>query len=147
MIDSMDVVIGETRYKISRMDSGLGSWLLMKLLNSLRGIIQDTEETAPKIFATPEEEKEFKANGVRALIQNFLETMDQSMFQNVQNSALSIVTEYIAIGTVETNLPILNNGRFAKSALKSDISAVLKLTNESLFFNLSPFFLGNESSA
>src|SRR5215469_17322472 len=95
VIDTKDVVIGRNRYQISRMSAAVGSWLLFKLIDSLRKIMEgmDTSNTQPEAEDTSMEQKEQAAN---ALIQSMLMTLDQDLFSKVQREALRVCGQYTA---------------------------------------------------
>jgi septum formation topological specificity factor MinE len=140
--NTKDVALGVSRYRISRMNASTGSWLLFKLLDSLRKIMadgsQDTQ-SAPQEIGT--EQREQAAN---ALIQGMLMTLDKGLFDQVQREALNVVGQYTAIGEKEVVLPVLMaNGTVAIPELRNDIVSIVQLTSQSLYFNLSPFFLGD----
>jgi septum formation topological specificity factor MinE len=140
--NTKDVTLGVSRYRISRMNASTGSWLLFKLLDSLRKIMtdgsQDTQ-SAPQEIGT--EQREQAAN---ALIQGMLMTLDKGLFDQVQREALNVVGQYTAIGEKEVVLPVLMaNGTVAIPELRNDIVSIVQLTSQSLYFNLSPFFLGD----
>jgi septum formation topological specificity factor MinE len=140
--NTKDVTLGVSRYRIARMNASTGSWLLFKLLDSLRKIMadgsQDTQ-SAPQEIGT--EQREQAAN---ALIQGMLMTLDKGLFDQVQREALNVVGQYTAIGEKEVVLPVLMaNGTVAIPELRNDIVSIVQLTSQSLYFNLSPFFLGD----
>jgi hypothetical protein len=140
-VNTKDVVIGGTRYQISRMNAATGSWLLFKLLDSLRKIMEGVEQNGQQPVDISDDQKEQAAN---ALVQGMLMTLDKDLFEQVQREALRVVGVYTAVGEKEVILPVLMaNGTFAVPQLKNDIVGVVTLTSGSLYFNLSPFFLGN----
>jgi septum formation topological specificity factor MinE len=140
--NTKDVTLGVSRYRISRMNASTGSWLLFKLLDSLRKIMADGSQdmqSAPQEIGT--EQREQAAN---ALIQGMLMTLDKGLFDQVQREALNVVGQYTAIGEKEVVLPVLMaNGTVAIPELRNDIVSIVQLTSQSLYFNLSPFFLGD----
>jgi septum formation topological specificity factor MinE len=140
-VETKDVVVGGARYQISRMNAAVGSWLLFKLLDSLRKIMEGVEQNGQQPMEISLEQKEQAAN---ALVQGMLMTLDKDLFEQVQHEALKVVGQYTAIGEKETVLPVLMmNGTFAIPQLRNDIVSVVTLTSNALFFNLSPFFLGD----
>lgn len=142
MDDTKDVVLNGSRYQISRMDAAVGSWLLFKLMDALRKIFageQAGEQPEPQELE--QNQKEAAAN---AMISAMLMTLEKDEFTKVQREALKVVGQYAAVGEKEVLLPVLmQNGSFAVPALKKDIVSVVTLTSGSLYFNLSPFFLGD----
>jgi hypothetical protein len=139
-LDGKDVVIGSSRYQISRMNASVGSWLLFKLIDSLRKIMEGAEQNG----AQPEQEQSLhdKETAANALIQGMLMTLDRELFEQVQREALRVVGQYTAVGEKEIVLPVLMaNGTFAIPSLRNDIATVVTLTSSALYFNLSPFFL------
>lgn len=142
-----DVVIGENRYAIQNMDAEIGSWLLFKLINSLRNIMNTpTDETVNAPVAAVEqtdEQKKIAGEGAtNAAIQLMLMNLDEDLFKAVQRHALRVCSKYAAVGNEEVLLPVLmQNGKFAVPELNYDIKTVVSLTSQSLFANLSPFFL------
>ena len=144
-----DVVISGKRYQIAKMQSDLGSWLLFKLMNALREIMkqetgeQETEPAPQPVVELTEEEKK-KANeaAANAAIQVMLMNLDQDLFGKIQKIALGVCGEYTAVGPEEVVIPVLKpDGKFANYALSTDITTVAALTSQSIFANLSPFFL------
>lgn len=143
MDDTKDVILNGSRYQIARMDAAVGSWLLFKLIDSMRkifaGVEQDGQQQAPQDL--DQSQKEAAAN---AMISGMLMTLEKDEFAKVQREALKVVGQYAAVGEKEVLLPVLMaNGGFAVPTLRSDIVSVVTLTSNSLYFNLSPFFLGD----
>lgn len=140
-----DVVIGRNRYQIAQMNAAVGSWLLFKLIDSLRKIAGDIAQQNGQVNV--EEQPAFdeqKEAAAHALIQAMLMTLDRQLFEDVQREALKVCGQYALVGEKETVLPVLMaNGSFAIPELKSDIQTVVTLTSAALYFNLSPFFLGD----
>jgi hypothetical protein len=135
-----DVVIGRNRFQIVQMNAAIGSWLLFKLIDSLRKIAVEVaqDNTQP---TNGEVDKDAAAS---ALIQAMLMTLDREAFEEVQREALRVCGQYALVGEKETVLPVLMaNGSFAIPELRNDIAAVVTLTSNALHFNLSPFFLGD----
>jgi hypothetical protein len=143
MEDTKDVVLNGNRYQIARMDAAVGSWLLFRLIDSIRKIFADAEQDGeqPTAQELDQAQKEAAAN---AMISGMLMTLEKDEFSKVQREALRVVGQYAAVGEKEVVLPVLMaNGAFAVPALRNDIVAVVTLTSSSLYFNLSPFFLGD----
>lgn len=142
MDDTKDLILNENRYQISRMDAATGSWLLFKLMDSMRKIFADVEQDGNALSVeTTDKQKEAAAS---ALISAMLMTLPKDEFVQVQREALRVVGQFTAIGEKEVVLPVLMaNGTFAVPALRNDIVSVVTLTSSALYFNLSPFFLGN----
>ena len=140
-----DVVIGDSRYQISRVDAETGSFLLYQILAALRKAIAEGGEEEPaqqeQIQLSPEEKEKQTSEATGAMIQNVLMNVDRVMFGKIQRDALSVCKQYTAIGENETLLPVLMaNGKIAIPALKNDIQTLVTLTQKSLEFNLLPFF-------
>ena len=143
MGDTKDVVLNGNRYQIARMDAAVGSWFLFRLIDSIRKIFADAEQDGeqPAAQELDQAQKEAAAN---AMISGMLMTLEKDEFSKVQREALRVVGQYAAVGEKEVVLPVLMaNGAFAVPALRNDIVAVVTLTSSSLYFNLSPFFLGD----
>jgi hypothetical protein len=142
MDDTKDIVLNGSRYQISRMDAAVGSWLLFRLIDSIRKIFADGDQTEQQpVQELDQSQKEAAAN---AMISGMLMTLDKDDFVKVQREALKVVGQYAAIGEKEVVLPVLMaSGGFAVPALKNDIVSTVQLTSSSLYFNLSPFFLGD----
>jgi hypothetical protein len=139
--DTRDIVVGGSRYQIKRMDAAVGSWLLFKLIDSLRKLFSQNS-TEPDVKVEEETELSKREAATRALIQGMLMTLDRDLFEQVQREALKVVGQYALVGEKEVVLPVMMpNGTFATPVLKSDIVTVVMLTSHSLYFNLSPFFL------
>jgi hypothetical protein len=142
-LESKDVNLGVNRYRIARMNASTGSWLLFKLLDSLRKIMADTSQDGQQ-SAQEEIGPEQREQAANALIQGMLMTLDKGLFDQVQREALNVVGQYTAIGEKEVVLPVMMaNGTVAIPALKNDIVTIVQLTSHALYFNLSPFFLGD----
>ena len=140
--ETRDVVVGGNRYQISRMNAAVGSWLLFKLIDSMRKLFSNNTVEAATPEPVVELDNEKKSQAANALIQGMLMTLDRDLFEQVQREALTVVAQYTAVGDQEVILPVLmKNGSFAVPALKNDIASVVALTSNSLYFNLSPFFL------
>ena len=141
MDDTKDLVLNGSRYQISRMDAAVGSWLLFRLMDSMRKIFADTDGTQPEPQEVAPDQKEQAAH---AMISAMLMTLEKDDFVKVQREALKVCGQYAAVGEKEVVLPVLMaSGGFAVPALKNDIVSVVTLTSGSLYFNLSPFFLGD----
>lgn len=139
MDDTKDLVLNGNRYQITRMDAAVGSWLLFKLMDTMRKIFAEVEPNGQQPQELGTEQKESAAY---AMISAMLMTLDKDDFGKVQREALKVVGQYAAVGEKEVLLPVLMaNGSFAVHALKNDIVSVVNLTSGSLYFNLSPFFL------
>lgn len=142
MDDTKDIIVNGGRYQVSRMDAVTGSWLLFKLIDSMRRIFTDGNAGEPT--EAQELDSEQKEAATNAMISGMLMTLDKDEFIRVQREALKVVGQYAAVGEKEVILPVLMaNGTFAVPSLKSDIVSVIALTSGSLNFNLSPFFLGD----
>lgn len=140
--DTKDVVVNEKRYQISRLNADVGSWLIFQLIDSLRKVFASNNEPEAVANVSEPDEKQ-KELAAQALINGMLMTLDRGLFKEVQREALKVCGQYTAIGEKEVVLPVLMaNGTFAIPDLKNDIPSVISLTSHSLYFNLSPFFLG-----
>jgi len=139
-----EVVVGNSRYQISRVDAETGSFLLYQVLASLRKEMQgDKEESEPQqmVELSPEEKVKQVEGATSAMIQSLLMNADRSMFGRIQRDALSCCGQFTAIGETEAVLPVLMaSGKIAIPALKNDIQTLVTLTQKSLEFNLLPFF-------
>lgn len=137
--------IGGKTYQISKMSSETGSFLLFKLIDSLRKIMQaetGDQVNQPEVELTPEEKKTAIEAAASGAIQNMLMNLDEELFIKVQKHALSVCSRFDAIGDKEILLPVLMaNGKIAIPDLQTNIQVVSALTSQSLFANLSPFFL------
>ena len=144
MESTTEVVIGNSRYQISRVDAETGSFLLYQVLASLRKEMQgDNGETEPQstVELSPEEKTKQVEGATSAMIQSLLMNAERSMFSRIQRDALSCCWQFTAVGENETILPVLMaNGKIAIPALKNDIKTLVTLTQKSLEFNLLPFF-------
>jgi len=144
--ETKDVVIGDKRYRIGRVSSDVGSYLLFQVIASIRAEMakhtgDEPEQAEPESEKSEKEKRKEVENATRGMIQNMLMSLDQEPFSRIQKHALSVCGQYTAIGEVETILPlVMATGKIAIPSLKYDIQTVVALTSESLFFNLSPFF-------
>lgn len=141
-----ETVIGGNRYQISKMSSETGSWLLFKLIDSLRKIMQvETTEQPEQIEVelTVDEKKAAIEAAASGAIQNMLMGLDEELFGKIQKHALSVCSRFDAINDKEILLPVLmvNTGRIAIPDLQTNIQVISALTSQALFANLSPFFL------
>ena len=138
--DTEDVVVNGNRYQISRMNAAVGSWLLFKLIDSLRKLFSDNSVEQTPGTAIQETDDTHKAQAAHALVQAMLMTLDRNLFEQVQKEALKVVGQYAAVGEQEVVLPVVTaNGLIP--VLRNDIAGVVALTSHALYFNLSPFFL------
>jgi hypothetical protein len=142
-----DVVIGDKRYKIGKLRSDIGSWLLLQLMSTLREAMSKMTDSDVQVDTPEQQTKEYKLAAAKGSIQFFLEKADRTLFAIIQKESLAVVSEYTAINEKEVLLPIVQvSGKFARPEMQFDSTTVLKLTIESLVANLSPFFLGQEST-
>jgi hypothetical protein len=135
-------------YQISKIQSDTGSWLLFKLMDALRKIMKaeggDEPEPAlePIVELTEDQKKAAAEAAASAAIQVMLMNLDRDLFGTVQRYALEVCGEFTAVGSEEVVIPVLKaDGKFANYNLSTDISTVAALTSQSLYANLSPFFL------
>lgn len=133
-----DISLGQYNFRVRDIDSGDGSFLAFKLINKLREIMAAAGETSSE--ETPEVDKEVAIRGTINLV---LMNLDETDFKMIQKKALALVDQYEAIGSETTPMPIMRNGVVIAPALKNNITLLIELTNESLYFNLSPFFSEN----
>lgn len=138
--DALKVVtIGEREYNIGRLSSDVGSFLLMRLVKQFRKMVaalegegEGEEQQQPELT-----DKEFS----ESLLQTLLTEMDFEDFKNLQRHALLVVTMTDFVGDKPFKQPIiLRSGQFAVKELQNDIGAVMNLTSQTIFANLSPFF-------
>jgi hypothetical protein len=141
--DTREFVVNGARYQVGRMNAAVGSWLLFKLIDSIRRIFAQNSASSDGVQPVQEEQSLVKREAAtHALIQGMLMTLDRDLFEQVQREALRVVGQYAMVGEKEVVLPVLmGNGNLASVELKNDISTVVLLTSRSLYFNLSPFFL------
>lgn len=132
-----DIEIGSHTYMIAKMDADSGSWLLMRLMGQLQKAISEMPSSAEVTEQATEETQDT----AQAAIQFLLMNLDQDTFKTVQRHALNVCYRYETVGNAPKPLPvIMTNGRFCYKDLNFDIQSVMRLTSESLFANLSPFF-------
>ena len=142
-----DTVVNGKRFQISRMQADTGSWLLFKLMDALRKIMQaenndQPEPIQPAVELTAEQKTAAAEAAANAAIQVMLMNLDEELFAKVQRHALNVCGEYSAVGPDEVIVPLLKaDGKFANFQFSTDISTVVALTSQSLYANLSPFFL------
>lgn len=147
MQTTKETQINGKSYQIESMDADTGSWLLMKLVDSLRKVLSGVDDSTPdqNVTEVSQDQKEQAAFG---LIQAMLMNLDRQLFTEVQKEALRVCKQYAAVGDKEVAMPVLMaSGKFAIPELKNDISTVMQLTSQALYFNLSPFFLGDGLTA
>jgi len=142
-----EIVIGNSRYQISRIDAETGSFLLYQILAALRkAMSEDGEEPTSQgeqPALSPEDQTKQTSEATMGMIQNVLMNVDRSMFSKIQRDALSVCKQFTAVGENETLLPVLMaSGKIAIPDLKNDIQTLVALTQHSLHFNLLPFFSG-----
>lgn len=124
-------------YTIGRFSSDTGSWLLMRLMKTLRKFISELEQDGIEESETDIEPEGFAEN----LIQTLLTDLDFDDFKNIQRHALAVVSRIDYAGEREFQQPIvMRSGAFAFNDLSQNVGIVMALTSQSLFANLSPFF-------
>lgn len=145
-----DLVIKDKRYQITQMSAKTGSFLLSRLMDSLRQVMADATETETKEQQelTPAEREAMTMAAAKAGIEYMLMKLDEKMFEIVQRHALSVCGQFGALGEQEVVLPVIKfDGSFAIPELAFDTTTVMGLTSQSLYLNLSPFFLESGSKA
>jgi hypothetical protein len=140
---SMDVKIGESTYRISRLTADKGSWIRGVLISAI--MKQQDESTTDNSGELDKIDPVERANGlVAAMWLLSAGTVDQETYRRVQMNCLqvcSIIPEGL------DPLPILmKDGKWAFKELEYDAATVDEIVVKTLQFNLSPFFLGGASS-
>jgi hypothetical protein len=127
-----EVVIGEHRYQISRMDAMHGSWIAMQMLTrvfpmNLEDIVRRAAEN--------------EGMGQMPSLPANRSTLSEEEFRNVQLHCLRVCSRFEMVGANDVAMPIvMPNGVWAIKDLQTDVLTVLALTAQSLVFNISPFF-------
>lgn len=132
------VTVGEKQYNIGHFQSGIGSWILKRLMRTFRDFMKSIEGVeGDETAALNTDPVEFAHN----LIQQLLMELDEKEYSTIQRHALNVVsfTDSVAGREFEQSI-ILKSGTFAIKELATDIGTVDYLTSQALFANLSPFF-------
>lgn len=128
-----DIEVNGTRYQLGRMDPRTGSQVLAKLITCLSKMASSSENAEESETSTTEPEPE-------KLIQLLFMNLQDEAFTFVQDKALASVNCYRQVGEGLVTLPVMKNGNIAVPELSDDLDAVMQLTSQALFINLSPFF-------
>lgn len=117
---TQDVMIGETKYRLSKADARAACWLY-----SILG-----------------------ANSGSGTMLSALGKVTHTEFDEVQAIVLRLVTRIDYADGQDLPVPIVGaGGAWADKALAANASHVMRLTADTLYFNLSPFFEGSASSS
>ena len=140
----MDITIGENSYTIRDVDAETGSFLAFRLVNRLRVIMSAEDNSGdtvgqPKETPTPEK----KAEAIRGTLSLILMNLDEAEYHLIQRKMLTLIDRNQMVGAVMAAEPIMRNGTVVHKDLKNNVSEVMQLTLEALYYNLSPFFSEN----
>jgi hypothetical protein len=138
-MDHKDITIGDQQYRIGQMTAADGSWIRLTFVKRYRAYLatitpteKEDAEKAPSI--SPEQGFAMTANFL-------LEQLTREELAEVQRLSLSVCGRY----SVKTGTPIampvlMSDGRYAIPDLEFDGPTVLQLTQETVAFNIAPFF-------
>ena len=144
-MDHKDITIGDQQYRIGQMTAADGSWIRLTFVKRYRAYLatitptdQEAASEAPTI--TPEQGFAMTANFL-------LEQLTREELAEVQRMSLAVCGRY----SVKTGTPIampifMSDGRYAIPDLEFDGPTVLQLTQETVAFNIAPFFTAAGSS-
>ena len=118
------ITIGDAEYQIGSLTATTGSWIVAQIATKM----------LPALFETSlSEEAGAQLSSARSML-------SEDEFQNLQGHALSVCRRMEKNGLP---MPVMHTSkRFAIKELEYDLVTVLRLTCESLVFNLTPFFEG-----
>ena len=132
------VTVDEKQYNIGHFQSGIGSWILKRLMRTFREFMKGIEGVeGDETAALNTDPVEFAHN----LIQQLLMELDEKEYATIQRHALNVVSVTDSVGGKDFEQPIMmKSGSFTIKELATNIGAVDYLTSQALFANLSPFF-------
>jgi len=113
-----DITLGETTYRIKKMDPRGACWLFASLAA--------------------------KAPDGKGLL-SALGYLSHSEFDDVQATVLSFVSSLSPVDGLPAAI-FFPDGKWADKSLSEDAGSVFTLTSEAILFNCSPFLVGSKSS-
>jgi hypothetical protein len=117
------VEISGRRWRIGKFDALTGSYIVYRLLFQM---LPMGMEQMPDVQALNLP----KGRGV----------MSKQEFMELQMDCLSVCSELVLVGTVESPISVLLNGVFSREGLQDDTLLVMALTVHALVFNVTSFF-------
>lgn len=122
-----NIVIGERKFQIGKFDALTGSYIAFKLLTQILPILPMGGDLQGQLGALP--------------LPKTGEIMSKSDFVSLQRDCLSVCSELVTVGGVESPMPILMpTGVWGVDGLQNDTMTVIALTIHALVFNVSSFF-------
>lgn len=133
------IVVGEQRYKLTKLSADAGSYVAFKLAGVVLPLIQVMNGGESK---NGEDEK--KMEEVK-LLSAAITSMSRTDFSEVQRLLLSTVLQMVSADGAEMPMPVLKaDGSYANEELAADAATVIKLTIQAALFNVAGFFPGKE---
>ena len=129
------VTISGRRWKINKFDALTGSYIAVKMVSKLSGVM--SAFISGKIDIKNKEDQ-----GLIALsLANEIGSLSKTEFNEIQGECLHVVQEVTEVGGKEITGPLrLPDGRWAVSGMEDDALLILGLVSHVLLFNLTSFF-------
>jgi hypothetical protein len=142
--DHKDITIGEHQYKIGQLKAADGSWIYSTFVKRYRAY-REAQPPASEEAQTAEVPQEI---GFAMTAQFLVEQLTREEVTEVQRLCLLACGRYSGRTGTPIAMPIIrDDGRYAIPDLEFDGPTVYKLTQESIAFNIAPFFPGAGSNA
>ena len=150
-----DVTLGDTKYQIGLLSALDGSWILGRWTEKwserrlnvqvITAAATEAKEgpVVPSASSMPSREE-----GTMAMATFLIPKLTREELAEVQEICLSRCSRYEEAGGREVAMPIMaGRGQWAVAELEYNAPVVLRLTQESIAFNIAPFFRDAGSSA
>lgn len=147
MENSKDVTIGVRNFRVTRMTAMIGSWVLNILLSAAfkaqSGGESDSSSVESASFKSLSEIEKADAS-ISAMWITAGSEISEENYAKIQRQCLRTCSMYIAESAPP--IPLLaTDGRWAIAELEQDIKTINDLIQETLRFNLAPFFTESAS--
>lgn len=142
-----DIVIGDRRYRIKKMDALPASRIHNWILSGASKLAQESKDNQaePESKLTPEQKAEGLVVGVWIMASTLF---SEELCEKTQIHCLQCCQQFPLESTEAPPTPVMmSDGRWVTQDLKTDSVTVNKLVLETLKFNISPFFLGSISNS
>jgi len=144
MQDHKDITIGEFQYRIGQLKAADGSWIYSTFVKRYRAYREAQPPQAQEAQPVADVPQEL---GFAMTAQFLLEQLSREELAEVQRLALLSCGRYSDRTGTPIAMPILlADGRYAIPDLEFNGPVVYQLTQESIAFNIAPFFPGAGSS-
>lgn len=134
-----EITIGEYSYIVRDIDAVEGSYIATRLVNKLRQVIANESSKSSEEVKNEVSKEE----AVRGTISLIVMNLNEDEYKNVQKVALSLVDRLEKTGERFVPVPITRDGKIVHPDLRSNMSAIMQLTLESLYYNFQSFFSEN----